>query len=502
MYTVEVKNVTKLFPGVVALDDVSISIKKNEVHAIVGENGAGKSTLMKILGGVHPADYGQIFVNGKEVTLRNIEESHQAGISVIFQEFNLMLDLTVAENLFINDLPYIKGVNAVKYNELNSKAQKLLGELGIRILPKTYVEDLSVSERQMVEIGKALSNNSEIIIMDEPTATLNNQEVETLYAIIEKLKSQGKTIIYISHRLKEIFDISDRVSVLRDGKYIGTANTADITGDDVVRMMIGRDISNYYASGTDCIGDEVLKVHNISKGDVFENISFTLKKGEILGFAGLMGSGREEIMKAIYGLLQIDSGEIFLEGRGLNTKSPKHTMNRGVAFLTNDRKDAGIFELMTVKENLSINIISKLLKFFGWIDSKKENQLLSRFTDYMNIKYVDESQKIMYLSGGNQQKVLLSRAIAGDCKVLLLLEPTRGIDVGAKAEIYTLLQQLVGEGVAIIIVSSELPEIISICNRTVVVWQGKITGELGKDEMTEEAIMMLATGNTKKAQEA
>jgi ABC-type sugar transport system ATPase subunit len=497
---IEIKNITKSFPGVLALDNVCLSIRKNEVHAIVGENGAGKSTLMKILGGVHPADSGKIYIDGKQVNIKNIDESHQVGISVIFQEFNLMPELTVAENLFITDLPYVKGIGAVKYKRLNDKAQLLLEELDVDISPKAYIKDLTVSERQMVEIGKALSNNSDIIIMDEPTATLNNQEVEKLYSIIRKLKAQGKTILYISHRLKEIFDITDRLSVLRDGKYIGTQETSNMTNDDIVRMMIGRDISNYYStSATNKIGDTLLEVKGISKKDIFEDISFSLKKGEILGMAGLMGSGREEILEAIYGLIMIDSGEIDLEGTPLNMKSPKHTMNQGVAFLTNDRKNAGIFEQMSVKENLSINILSKLCKFVFHLDEKKEKELLSKYTKFMNIKYADESQQIMFLSGGNQQKVLLSRAIAAECKVLLLLEPTRGIDVGAKAEIYELLHQLAKSGVAIVVVSSELSEIISVCDRTLVVWQGEITGELEKSEMTEEAIMMLATGSVKKA---
>ena len=502
MYAIEMHNITKTFPGVLALDDVSVSVRKNEVHAIVGENGAGKSTLMKILGGVFSADNGQIIINEKEVNIHNIDDSHNAGISVIFQEFNLMPDLTVAENLFITDLPHIKGIGAVQYKHLNEKAQLLLEELDIHISPKEYIKNLTVSEKQMVEIGKALSNNSDIIIMDEPTATLNNQEVEKLYSIIKKLKNQGKTVLYISHRLKEIFDITDRLSVLRDGKFVGTVETADVTGDDIVRMMIGRDVSSYYSSSEVSMGDKVLEVKNINKKGVFEDITFSVKTGEILGFAGLMGSGREEIMKALYGLIAVDSGDVFMEGKRLNMKTPKNVMKTGIGYLTNDRKEAGIFEQMSVKENLSINIISQLCKFPGYLDTNKEDDLLDEFTRFMNIKYANASQKIMFLSGGNQQKVLLSRAIAGECKVLLLLEPTRGIDVGAKAEIYALLHKLASDGVAILVVSSELPEIISICSRTLVVWQGKITGELQKDEMSEEAIMLLATGTSKRVKGA
>lgn len=296
------------------------------------------------------------------------------------------------------------------------------------------------------------------------------------------LKNHGKTILYISHRLKEIFDITVRLSVLRDGKYVGTENTSDMTGDKVVRMMIGRDVSSYYTAASYDVGNAVMEVKGLSKQNVFEDISFNIKKGEILGFAGLMGSGREEIIKSLYGLIHADSGRVILDGSTYHTKSPKHAMKQGVAFLTDDRKNEGIFEQMSVKENLSISIISQLCKMLNlYIDDKKENEHVLEYTNFMNIKYADKTQKMMFLSGGNQQKVILSRAIAGKCKVLLLLEPTRGIDVGAKAEIYTLLHKLAAQGVSIIVVSSELPEIISICNRTIVIWQGMITGELNKE---------------------
>lgn len=494
---VEVKNITKTFPGVLALDDVSLRIQKNEVHALVGENGAGKSTLMKILGGVYAADKGEIFINGEKTAIKGIDSSKKAGIAVIYQEFNLMPELTVAENIYVTDLP-VKG-RILDYATLNKKARELLDVLDIHISPQAVVADLRVSEKQMVEICKALSWDAEIIIMDEPTAMLNNNEVDKLYEIIRKLKSQGKTIIYISHRMKEIFDITDSVSVLRDGRYIGTKPTAELDGEQIVKMMVGRDASSYYSYELPQVGETVLEVKNLTKEGLFHNISFTVHKGEILGMAGLMGSGREEIMKAIYGLIRPDSGEVLLKGKKISVKNPGQALKNRISYVTDDRKDEGIFNQMSVRSNLTINVISQIARLMGlYISPVKENELLDKYTKFMNMKYSDEYQEIMNLSGGNQQKFLLGRALASECEVLLLLEPTRGIDVGAKAEIYTLLTELAKAGMAIVVVSSELQEIISVCHRTLVVWQGKITGELDKEEMQEERIMMCATGTTKK----
>lgn len=494
---IEVKNITKTFPGVLALDDVSLKVQKNEVHALVGENGAGKSTLMKILGGVYAADKGEVFINGEKTVIKGIDSSKKAGIAVIYQEFNLMPELTVAENIYVTDLPLKKGF--LDYGMLNKKAKELLDVLEIDISPKAVVADLRVAEKQMVEICKALSSDAEIIIMDEPTAMLNNNEVERLYGIIRKLKSQGKTIVYISHRMKEIFDITDTVSVLRDGKYIGTKPTAELDGEQIVRMMVGRDASSYYSYDLPETGEKVLEVKGLTKEGVFHNISFTVHRGEILGVAGLMGSGREEIMKAIYGLIRPDSGEVILKGEKLSVKNPRQALKHGISYVTDDRKDEGIFEQMSVRSNLTINVIYRIAKAFGLnISPAIENELLDEYTEFMNMKYSDEYQEIRNLSGGNQQKFLLARALASNCEVLLLLEPTRGIDVGAKAEIYNLLTELAKKGMAIVVVSSELQEIISVCHRTLVVWQGKLTGELAKSEMREESIMMFATGTTKK----
>jgi ABC-type sugar transport system ATPase subunit len=487
----EVKNVSKSFPGVKALADVSLSFEKGEVHAVVGENGAGKSTLMKILGGLYDMDSGQIFIGGTEAEIKSIGDASKHGVSVIYQELNLMPALTVAENIFVSDLPGTAGL--VNYRMLNRKTGALIESLGLKIRPTDPVSMLSVSQRQMVEILKALSHKAEIIIMDEPTASLNTQEVETLYGIIRRLKAEGKTILYISHRLREIFDLSDRVSVLRDGCFVGTRVTAEINEGQLIEMMVGRDISQFYKYAERTPGDTLLKVDGLSKEGVFADVSFSIRAGEVVGMAGLMGCGREEIVKAVYGLLRPDGGSVSVGGAPARIRRPADAIKCGIGYVTEDRKDSGIFALMTVRENITINIL-RLISRLRLISPKREQALLLQYTKSMNMKYVDEVQRIMYLSGGNQQKFVLARALAADCKVLILCEPTRGIDVGAKAEIYQLLSGLSEKGYAILVASSELPEIMSICYRTLVVFQGRITGNILRDEMDENLIMRCATG--------
>ena len=489
----EVRNVTKSFPGVKALTDVSMSVNRGEVHAVVGENGAGKSTLMKILGGLYSMDHGQILIDDKPVEIKSISDAHKYGISVIYQELDLIPSLTVAENIYVGNLPGKAG--CVDYHKLNQKTQELIDSLSLNIKPTDYVSLLSVSERQMVEILKALSHDSELIIMDEPTASLNNQEVETLYEIISRLKDEGKTILYISHRLREVFDISSRVTVLRDGQFIATHDIEELNENSLARLMVGRDISQLYKYAEQSLGDIVLEVDSLCKDGFFSDISFSLHEGEVVGMAGLMGCGREAIGQAIYGLLSCDSGSISVSGAPVSIKKPADAIKHGIGFVTDDRKDAGIFSLMTVKENITMNII-KLISRFRIISAKKERDLLDEYTKSMNMKYADDMQRIMFLSGGNQQKFVLARALSAHCKVLILCEPTRGIDVGAKAEVYQLLSSLSKKGYAILVLSSELPEIMSICYRSLVVFQGKITGNILRDEMDENLIMQCATGNT------
>ncbi|MDR0380870.1 MAG: sugar ABC transporter ATP-binding protein [Oscillospiraceae bacterium] len=491
MAWIEARKICKIFPGVRALSDVTLSVEKGEVHAVVGENGAGKSTLMKILGGLYSMDSGRILIDGKECEIKSIADSLRHGISVIYQELNLMPALTVAENIYISGLPGKMG--CVNYRELNRRTQTLIDSLGLHIRPTDYVSALSVSQRQMVEILKALSHNSEIIIMDEPTAALNNQEVETLYGIIRRLRADGKTIIYISHRLREVFDLSDRVTVLRDGEYIGTRAIGELDERKLVEMMVGRDISQLYQYAVHPLGDMLLEIKGLSKEGVFSDVSFTLRAGEVVGMAGLMGCGREDIVKSIYGLLRHDAGSVAVNGETVDIRRPTDAIKQGIGFVTEDRKDAGIFALMTVRENITLNILRVISKF-RLISAAKERELLDTYTKRMNMRYANEVQRIMNLSGGNQQKFVLARALASGCKVLILCEPTRGIDVGAKAEIYQLLSSLSEQGYAILVISSELPEIMSICYRTLVIFQGRVTGNILRDEMDENLIMRCATG--------
>ena len=491
---IELKHITKTFYGVKALDDVSISIEKGEVHAVVGENGAGKSTIMKILGGMYFADGGEVFIDGHKCSINNVSDAIGYGVSVVYQELNLMSELTVAENIYLHSLPHKAGI-VVDKSTMNKNAQALLDEMDVAFKATDLIGMLSVSEQQMVEIAKALSHNTEIIVMDEPTASLNDKEVETLYRLIDNLKKQNKTIIYISHRLKEIFDLTDRLTILRDGTYVGTYVTKDMTQSKIVEYMVGRKVSEHHTTADHAVGEVVLEVKNLCKEGIYKNVSFKLHKGELLGFAGLMGCFREEIVKTIYGLVQADSGEILVEGKKVNPKDPMDAISHEIGFVTEDRKGAGIFGLINVRENITINILDKIRKAF-LINTKKEQDILEHYTEKMNMKYSGYFQKINSLSGGNQQKFLLARALASSCKILIMLEPTRGIDVGAKSEIYHLLEDLAREGMAIIIVSSELPEIISNCHRTLAVFQGQIRGDISREDMSESVIMQCAAGNT------
>ena len=500
MADITLQHITKTFGGVKALEDVSLSFSPGEIHAVIGENGAGKSTVMKILGGLYPADDGEITVNGVKQEINSVADAQKLGINIVYQELNLMPDLTVAENIFLHQLPGKCGL--VDKATMNAKAQELLDKMHVAIQATTPASELTVSQQQMGEIANALSMDGDTIILDEPTAALNIQEVDTLYDIVRNLKAQGKTVIYISHRLKEIFDLSDRISVLRDGHFIKTVATKDITQDGLVALMVGRTIDQSRKADTSSVKDVVLDVSNLTKNGLFQNISFTLKKGEILGFAGLMGCGKEEIAKSLYGLIRPDNGKAILDGKtvmdianGVNDiASPSAAIGHGIGYVTEDRKNAGIFASMSVRENLTASIL-KTLSSLGIISAEKEQALLDKYTKSMNMKYATPAQPISGLSGGNQQKFVLSRALATNCHVLILLEPTRGIDVGAKSEIYDLLKELAQNGMAILMVSSELAELIANCHRIAVIFQGRQTGLLQQDDFDQELIMQCATGN-------
>jgi ABC-type sugar transport system ATPase subunit len=492
---IEIRHVTKTFPGVAALSDVSFTVRKGEVHAVVGENGAGKSTLMKILGGVYRPDRGELLVEGRPAALRSVQDSIAHGISVVYQEFTLMPELTVAENVFVADLPTVPGLPILRRGALQARAAALLERLALDLDPRALVKDLSVSQRQMVEIAKALHLDASILIMDEPTAALADAEVERLYEIIRTLKAQGRTILYISHRLKEIFDVADRVTVLRDGRYVGTEPVATLTQDRVVRMMVGRDVRRQSARAADADAEEALAVQGLTRRGTFQDVTFSVRKGEILGIAGLMGSGREELVKALYGLVTPDSGEVRVDGRPVRIASPDDAIRLGIGFVTEDRKDAGIFPLMSVRENVTLSVLRRIARFGGLhVEERRERGLLEEYTRFLTMRYASPGQPVMSLSGGNQQKVVLARALATRCRILLLLEPTRGIDVGAKAEIYQLLGELSRQGLALVVVSSDLPELMGVCSRILVVWQGRVTGDLSAGQIDEAAIMRCATG--------
>ena len=491
----EIQGISKSFFGVYALKDISFSIKRGSVHAIMGENGAGKSTLMKILGGVYLPDSGRILIDGEEKKIRTVQDAARAGIRVIYQEFNLVPELTVAENIYIADTPKRTIFGLVEKDLRRKKTERLLEMLRIEVDANALVKDLSVSQKQMVEIAKALSQDSEIIIMDEPTAALNDEEVERLEEMIRLLKGQGKTILYISHRLREVFDVSDTVTVLRDGKYVATKPTDMLTEQSIIRLMVGHEIDAGQCADRTLSNETVLAVKNFSKRNTFENVTFELHRGEILGIAGLMGCKREEMLSALYGLIRADEGEIYIDGTKTVIHSVKDALKNGICFLTDDRKDAGILPLMSVEENLtimSIRNLKKKLKFY--ISERDEHKQLDEMTRSMSIKYADAKQKIAYLSGGNQQKVLLGRNLLLHNKIFIMLEPTRGIDVGAKEEIYRLLRQLADQGMGILEVFSDMNELIKVCDRTLVFWQGKITGDLRRSEFDKERILFCATG--------
>lgn len=488
------EGIEKSFPGVHALSQCRFELRKGEVHALMGENGAGKSTLMKILTGVYQKDAGRILYKGKEVVVPNPRAAQHLGISIIHQELNLMSHLTIAQNIFIGREPR-RGVRFVlNESEINEKAKRLLDMLHLELDPRTKVSELTVAKQQMIEIAKALSFNSEVLIMDEPTAALTNSEIDELFRIIEELRKKGVGIIYISHRMEELKRIADRVTVMRDGCYIDTVNMADVTTEKIINMMVGRTI--YETSNTiveNPCEEVVLEVKNLNRGKAIKDVSFSLKKGEILGFAGLMGAGRTEVARVIFGADPVDSGEIHVKGQRVKIKSPCDAVKHGIGYLSEDRKRYGLTLNMDVEANIVLASFKKFLKFFGWVntgDTCREAQL---YVDSLKIKTPSLQQKVKNLSGGNQQKVVIGKWLVKDSDILIFDEPTRGIDVGAKSEIYKLLNDLALQGKSIIMISSELPEIVRMSHRVIVMCEGRITGELNACDATQERIMQCAT---------
>jgi len=489
----QLKAVTKLFPGVRALDSVSFDVAQGEVHALVGENGAGKSTLIKILGGVFAPDSGKIIFDNKQVNFKNTHQSQLSGISVIFQEFNLLPDLSVAENIYIGREP--KKGPFIDWRKITADSETILKQLDVKLDPKTIVESLSVAEKQMVEIAKALSFKARLIIMDEPTAALSERETEKLFEIVRTLKSQGATILFVSHRLKEVFAISDRITVLRDGRFITTKNIKQTNEEEIIRLMVGRDIKSFFSKSSDHSQSVILSVRDLNFRDSLRDISFDAKRGQILGVAGLMGCGKTQLAEALYGLLPIKDGNIILDGRQVRINNPQEAIKLGIGFVSEERKENGIFPGLAVLHNLTMTIIRKLTGWLGMkLDVQKERDVLADYTSRLDIRYYRPQQEIDFLSGGNQQKVLFARALASDCNLLILCEPTRGVDVGAKAEIHSLMNELAKKGVAIIMISSDLPEVISMSDNCITMYHGRITGFLNKEQMTETNIVACAVG--------
>lgn len=492
-YALEMLGVTKTFSKVTALDNVDLHVKKGEIHALIGENGAGKSTLMKVLSGVYKPDAGTVKINGEVVTVKNPKDAIDKGVSIIYQELSLVPELDAIKNVMLGQEKNKCSIISTK--EENEFAGKYLEYASKGTLPsyKIPVKRLSVAQQQMVDIAKSLSYNSKIIVMDEPTDSLTTGEIERLFEIVRKLKEDGITVIYISHRLEEMFALCDRVTVLRDGKYITDANIADIDKDWLISKMIGRDLKDTYPPRHRMSSDETaLEVENLT-AERFQNVSFKLKKGEILGFGGLVGAGRTEVLRAIFGADRYKSGTIKVFGKEVQITHPNQALKYGFGFATEDRKTQGLFLNQDIKDNIAAAALGKVSKG-GFVDNGKEKEMVQKYFEDLQIVAPDMNKICKFLSGGNQQKVVLAKWLASECKILFLDEPTRGIDVGAKYEIYLLMDKLVQSGVSIILISSEMPELMGVADRVMIMHEGNVTGELTVDEFSEENIMKLASG--------
>jgi len=490
--SIEFRNITKYFPGVKALDNISFKAQSGEVLAFVGENGAGKSTLLKILNGDYEQTSGDYLLNDEIKKFKEPSESIEAGISVIYQERQIIMELSVAENIFLGNLPEKKN-KLVDTEKLNNEAQKILDEFGLKINSRTKVKNLSIAYQQMVEIMKAYNRDSKVIAFDEPTASLSDGEIEILFSIIEKLKASGKVIIYVSHRMKELERIADKVVIFKDGKYIDLVNRKSVTNQELVKMMVGRDLGNIFnsLSRNEKKGETLLKVKNLKGRDV-KDISFELRKGEILGFSGLVGAGRTEVMRILFGADPMTSGEIILEDKAYQFNNPEDAIQAGIVLCPEDRKMQGILPNLNVGENISVSIWKSLTNKLGIVDEKRENTLVEASIKKFNVRTPNSRKKIVELSGGNQQKCILARWLATKPKILILDEPTKGIDVGAKAEFYQIICECAKQGMGVILISSELPEVIGLSDRIIIMKDGKISGEVEREEATEEILLSYA----------
>ena len=491
---IEMRGIDKSFGSNQVLKQAGFTLESGEVHALMGENGAGKSTLMKILTGVYTKDAGTVLVDGKEVNYKNPQEAEKAGIVFIYQELNVMFDLTVEENLFMGKEIHGKfGICDKK--EMQKKAQEALNTLGVNISPKTVMSELSVGQQQMVEICKALMADAKVIIMDEPTAALTQSETVALFKVIESLRKKGVSMVYISHRMEEIFELCDRITVLRDGSYIGVKNIPETNMNEIVKMMIGREIGERYPSRDVKIGKEVLKVKGLTRKGTFHDVSFSVRAGEVLGVSGLMGAGRTEIMQAIFGNLSYESGTIEIDGKEVKISNPRQAMEHGIGFITEDRKTEGLMLDKSIRENISLCNLGRISKSFV-VSKEAEKDMVAEAIKELHIKCFGPFHECNNLSGGNQQKVVLAKWILTNPKILILDEPTRGVDIGAKKEIYSIINKLAAQGVAIIMVSSELPEVLGMSDNIMVVREGEVRGIISYEEANQERVMTLATGGT------
>ena len=484
-----VNSLSKSFFGVKALDNIHFDLKKGEVHALMGENGAGKSTFMKILIGLLKADSGSIYFNSEQIENMDVHSIMQKGISMIHQEILMVPELTVAQNIFLGR--EINRAYLLDEQAINQQAENLLQSMGLNIKVRTKAKHLSIAELQLIEIAKAVSNNARVIIMDEPSSALSEKEVEILFNTIKDLKSKGVAIIYISHKMEEIFQIADRITVLRDGKFIATKSTSDLDKSNLISLMVGRELEELFYANSIAQPEVILKVKNLNKKGKFSDINFDVHAGEVLGIAGLMGAGRTEIAKAIYGLDSFGSGEIMLKGKKLEIRSPKEAIREGIGYVSEDRKALGFIPELSVKQNISLSSILNYSKSW-FIDENKEEKASSKIAKQLNIKASGLNQKVMNLSGGNQQKVVIARVLMASPSLIILDEPTRGIDIGAKHEIYKLIRKLTESGLAVIMISSELPEILGMSNRVLVLSKGKQKTILTQKEASQEKIMQYA----------
>jgi len=489
----EMRGITKQFPGVLALDDVSLDLREGEVHCLLGENGAGKSTLMKILAGAQPADAGDILIGGRPAAVTSPARARELGVSMIYQEFNLSPFLSVAENIFLGREPRIGKTPFIDGARLRRDAEEVLRHMGVTLDVRLPVNRLSVAQMQMVEIAKAVSVNARILVMDEPSATLTDHELASLFTLIGELRGRGMGILYISHRLEEVFQIGDRATVMRDGRHVATRDVADLTREDIIRMMVGRELTEEFPKVSLPRGAERLRVEGLTREGLFHDVGFSLHAGEIVGLTGLVGSRRTEVVRAIFGADRLSAGRVFVDGREVAVSSPRDAIAHGVGLLTEDRKNQGLVLGMSVRENITLANLGELVRGI-FVKGGEERRVAEDFVRELQIKTPSVEQAVQLLSGGTQQKVVLARWLFTNAGILMFDEPTRGVDVGAKTEIFRLMNALLERGAAVLMVSSELPEVLGMCDRILVMHEGRLAASFSRAEATQERIMQLATG--------